>query len=88
MRILIDTTISKQATVSFFKGNKPIMQKIGTDALTLISEILEEQKLTWEEVDFELRDEKGSYTGLKVGATLVNTLNFLKGQDKLVIPEY
>ena len=88
MKILVDTTISKQATVSFFKDSKPVVQKIGTDALTLISEILKEQNLKWEDVDFELRNEKGSYTGLKVGATLVNTLNFLKGQDKSVIPEY
>ena len=88
MKILVDTTISKQATVSFFRGSKPVVQKIGTDALTLVSEILKEQNLKLEEVDFELRNEKGSYTGLKIGATLVNTLNFLKGKNKLVIPEY
>lgn len=88
MKILVDTTISKQATVSFFKEGKLVVQKFGADALTLIAEILEEQKISWEEVDFELRNEKGSYTGLKVGATLVNTLNFLKDKDTLVIPEY
>ena len=88
MKILVDNTISKQATVSFFKNDKPIVQKIGSDALTLVAQILKEQDLKWEEVDFELRNEKGSYTGLKVGATLVNTLNFLKGSNKLVIPEY
>lgn len=88
MKILVDTTISKHATVSFFKDSKPIVQKIGNDALTLIAQILKEQSLKWEEVDFELRNEKGSYTGLKVGATLVNTLNFLQGKDKSVFPKY
>ena len=88
MKILIDTTVSKAATVTLFEGNKEILTKKGTDALVLVEAILKENNLEFEEVDFELLNQPGSYTGLKIGASLVNALNFAKGQKDLVFPDY
>jgi tRNA A37 threonylcarbamoyladenosine modification protein TsaB len=88
MKILIDTTVSKKATVTLFDADLEIASEKGADALVLVSKVLKVHKLKLDEVDFELKNEPGSYTGLKVGASVVNTLNFLKGKTDLVIPQY
>lgn len=88
MKILIDTTVSKKATVSLFRGQKLITQKEGDSPLELIAKILKENQLTIKEVDFELKNEPGSYTGLKVGAAIVNALNFTLGKKEMVTPKY
>ena len=88
MKILVDTTISKVATVTLLDGDKTVLTKTGTDALVLVAEILKEKNLGINDASFELKNEPGSYTGLKVGATLINTLNFTKGKKEMVIPKY
>lgn len=88
MKILIDNTISKVAKVSLFDKDKLLSQKEGTDALVLVNELLKENKLDLKDVLFELKNEPGSYTGLKIGASLINALNFARGKKGLVIPKY
>lgn len=88
MKIRIDTTISKQALVTLLNEGKEVASKNGTDALLLCNELLKENNLNLSEVEFELKNEPGSYTGLKVGASLVNTLNYANGSEQIVIPLY
>lgn len=88
MKVIIDTTISKKATVSLFDHGKLISEKNGDSALELVDQIVKENKLDLKKLEFELRNEPGSYTGLKVGAGLVNALNFVNGKKDLVEPKY
>lgn len=88
MKITIDTTISKQATVTLTEKDVEIVSQTGSDALKLVAQILDAKKLRIEDVDFELKNQPGSYTGLKIGASLVNTFNFIKGKSTIIIPNY
>lgn len=88
MKIIVDTTVSKKATVTLMDNGKMIAEKLGEQALELVDQIVKEYKLDLSSLEFELRNEPGSYTGLKVGASLVNALNFLNGKNDLVDPKY
>lgn len=88
MKILIDTTISKKATVSLYNDKQLISGKSGDSALELVDQFIKENKLTLSGLEFELKNEPGSYTGLKVGASLVNALNFVNGKKALITPKY
>jgi tRNA A37 threonylcarbamoyladenosine modification protein TsaB len=88
MKILVDTTESKIAKISLYDGETLVEQSIGSSPVPLISQILEKHHLQTDEVDYQLVNKPGSYTGLKVGASVVNALTFANGKTDLVFPDY
>lgn len=87
-KIIIDTTISRVATITLLENGNQIEKITGGEPLPLIADLMTKHQLKIETTEFELVKEKGSYTGLKIGASLVNALGFIQGKDKLVFPEY
>lgn len=89
-KLFLDTTVSKQATVKVFSEDKLLAEVTGDSSLLAIKEALEGLNLTLDKIDrFEANPGPGSYTGLRVGATVINTLNwaFKKPADP-VVPIY
>ena len=83
MILWINTSDRKKIEVTL-KNEKEILQTkfaendFGSQVLlTLITEILKENKLDFKDLDsIELEKGPGSYTGLKVGASIANALGF------------
>ncbi|OGY24594.1 MAG: hypothetical protein A2Y57_01955 [Candidatus Woykebacteria bacterium RBG_13_40_7b] len=90
MKLLIDTREAKVAKITVFKDRKTIAEVVGTSPLITIEKALNKLKLKLTDLD-EIDYEKGpgSFTGLKVGAAISNTLNWLlKGKNKFEEPTY
>jgi tRNA A37 threonylcarbamoyladenosine modification protein TsaB len=87
-KIFLDTTISKVATASLFNGEEKIDEKTTDSPLEAINYLVEKHKLNLSTLEFEMKQGPGSFTGLRVGAAVVNTLNWLKGKGKTVLPKY
>ena len=87
MKLLIDTTQRKKAIVTLENGINII--KEGESALVLIEEILTEQQLHIADLtEITANPGPGSYTGVRVGAAVVNALNFALGREKIILPQY
>lgn len=84
--IRIDTSNNKKIVIAL--NNNGIVKELGSEsillkseaALPLIDKLLKENKLNLDELDgIEVDTGPGSYTGLRVGVAIANTLgNFLK----------
>jgi tRNA threonylcarbamoyladenosine biosynthesis protein TsaB len=84
--IRIDTSNNKKIIIAF--KNNGIVKELGSEsvllkseaALPLIDKLLKENKLNLNEIDgIEVDTGPGSYTGLRVGVAIANTLgNFLQ----------
>ena len=96
-KIYIDTRFRKQTTVFLFE--KTLIFWFKKDSLTVeadpadaLSEILRKNNLTLDQISsFKAYPGPGSYTGLKMGYSVVNALNWvLKGTPalKLPLPKY
>lgn len=77
IQLKIDTTIAKVAKVAIFKDETIIAKAEQETPLGAIKEVLEKSKLNLAAIDnFVSNPGPGSYTGLRVGAAVTNTLNW------------
>lgn len=89
MHLLIDTTESKVAKISLLKDNKIVDEIIGNEPLEAIDQLLRRNKLELKDLKkIEAKDAPGSYTGLKVGFSVANALNFALGRKEFNLPHY
>jgi len=95
--ILIDSTERYKKSVSLIKqenGEDLVIQKsLGDiDIVSEIKKILKDNKVSIEEVlEFRSNPGPGSFTGIKIGLTISNTLNWALGKKEindLQSPEY
>lgn len=92
-KILIDSAERYQKSVKLEKGGEIIAEKTGDiDITASIQEILKENRVKIDEVnEFVANPGPGSFTGLKIGITAANILNWALGKKKiseLTYPKY
>lgn len=88
MKIFLDTSISKVSTATLFDGEKKIDETTADSPLPTVDYLVKKHKLNLSTLDFEMNEGPGSFTGLRVGATVVNTFNWLRGKKKIFSPKY
>ena len=90
MKLFINTVQPKKAIVSLIDEGKIVLQKEADSPLSAIEKLLKESKLKLQDFkEIESHPGPGSFTGLKIGATTANILNFaLRRKKKLIIPKY
>lgn len=81
-KIYLDTSTRNEKEITLYKDTDVIETIRGdVDVVTSIKTLLEKYHLDVKNVDFDYFEGPGSsFTGLKVGATIANTLNFLNGK--------
>lgn len=100
-KLYFDTSDRKKIIVILFLNKKKVSQQASEQHYTsqillpLIEEILKKEKITFQDIkEIEFNIGPGSYTGLKVGAAVANSLGFLleipvNGQiNKTVLPVF
>lgn len=91
MKLYLDTSTD---TVILKLDDKTYTQNFGTHMaeklLQFIHEKLEENNYTWQDItEIDFMNGPGSFTGLRIGATIVNTLiHELNLPQKPFIPDY
>lgn len=96
MKLFIDTSDNQKTIVGLDEKRleKPTGMDKSEQALGLIDEILKKNKKKMSDItEIEVNLGPGSFTGLKVGVAIANTLGFaldipVNGQRKLVLPKY
>ncbi len=90
MKLFINTLQPKKAVVSLIDKGKIVSKKEADSPLPAIAGLLKENKLKLQDLkEIEFHPGPGSFTGLKIGATTANILNFaLRRKKKLIIPKY
>lgn len=92
-KISIDTAERYKKSVKLVKDKEVLGEKIGDiDITASIKGLLEENNLSINEIDeFVANPGPGSFTGLKIGVTVVNVLNKFLGKkslEELTYPDY
>jgi tRNA A37 threonylcarbamoyladenosine modification protein TsaB len=77
-KIIIDATDTKNRKVQLISDGTVIAEKTGDIDLVLsITDLLQKHSLAFSQVDsYENVSGKGSFTGIKTGAAIANTLNW------------
>lgn len=96
MKLYLDTSDNQKTIVGLDEKRleKPTGMDKSEQALGLIDEILKKNKKKMSDItEIEVNLGPGSFTGLKVGVAIANTLGFaldipVNGQRKLVLPKY
>jgi tRNA A37 threonylcarbamoyladenosine modification protein TsaB len=89
MKIKLDLSTSKLSKVSLIDGDKTVGETSGPNTLALIDALLKKHNLKLSQLEeIESYPGPGSYTGLKIGAAIANTLNFTLGKNKRITPIY
>ena len=86
----IDTTVAKVAKVKILEGSTLLAETEKDSPLVALKEALGKSGLKLSDIDkFESNPGPGSYTGIRVGAAVCNTLNWVLGKDaKAIEPIY
>lgn len=95
-KIYIDTSDRKNSILSIFRKESESWQMLEKkegqfDVVYEISKILRERNIDINDVEVEAKKGPGSFTGLRIGMTVSNILNWALGRKKiseLDIPEY
>ncbi len=84
-KILIDTSKRYEKSVRLFKDDKLVGEKLGDiDINVSIRELLRKARLKLKDIDkIEANPGPGSFTGLKIGVTVANVLNWALGKKKI-----
>ena len=84
-KILIDTAKRYEKSVKLFKDDKLLGEKFGDIDVTVeIQSLLKENNLKLSEIDeISANHGPGSFTGLKIGVTVANILNWALGKKKI-----
>lgn len=92
-QILIDTADRYNKSVSLLKEGKIVGEKKGDlDVVVAIRDLLKENEIKFSEIEeVKANPGPGSFTGLKIGVTVANVLNWALGKKKsteIVLPKY
>lgn len=89
-KILIDSTDRYEKSVKLEKSGEIIDELTGDFDITVaVRDILMKHDLKTSDIaEFEANPGPGSFTGLKIGVTIANILNWVNGNKKIVHPEY
>lgn len=92
-QIYIDTTDRYKNIIELRKGNKIIDLISGeVDVVSSIRDLLKKNNIELSEIsDFSMNKGPGSFTGLKIGAAIVNVLNWVVAHKKssdIILPTY
>lgn len=92
-KILIDTTERFNKSIKLVEDDKEIDEIRGDiDVVPVIRDILEKHDLSVKDIgEFVANPGPGSFTGIKIGITVANVLNWALGKkkiDDLIRPEY
>ena len=79
MKLYLDTSVAKIAKVNLIEGEK-VVDSVNSDSpLKSIDKILKKNKIKLADIEaFDYHPGPGSFTGLRVGAAVINTLNWAK----------
>ena len=89
MKIYLDLSESKISKVRLVDDEKVVEELTGDSPLPLIDTLLNTHNLKFEDIEeFDSYPGPGSFTGLKVGATIANVLNWKLGNGKVIKPIY
>lgn len=88
--VYIDSTERYEKLVRLTKNGEVIAEKLGDiDIISAIQDLLKQNNLKISDVQkFETNPGPGSFTGIKVGITIANILNWALGKDYFQKPKY
>lgn len=89
MKLYLDLSTSKVSKVTLLENGQIIDSLTGANTLSLIDQILKKNNLDLRDLEeIDSFPGPGSFTGLKVGAAIANTLNYALGKSRRVTPTY
>lgn len=78
----LDTTEARKARVEIAKDGRVLIVILGESPIPTIDKALTESKLSLKDIDqFTSNPGPGSFTGVRIGAAVINALNFALNKD-------
>jgi len=85
MKLFLNTAVAKKAVASLIdKKNKVVDQETAREPLVAIEALLKRNKTRLADLDeISSHPGPGSFTGLRIGSAVVQTLNFVLGKKRI-----